>query len=212
MFSSVGWGEILVLLIVGLLLIGPERLPGLIKEVRAVLLAIRNAVGEARQQLDGEFGEDIKQLSKPLAELNNVRQMGARGLLTKTLLEGDDSLLKPFDSTAQQVKDTVETVRKPNLRDALRGEGQQGTVNPNTASTSATTSSGDAPAADSVVPVTGQGAVGESRDQSSPIQETAQRMAQEQNQARVHAPQGQPNYPGSEQNAQSPGSQWDDVI
>lgn len=31
MFGSVGWGELLVLLIVGLVVLGPERLPGAIR-------------------------------------------------------------------------------------------------------------------------------------------------------------------------------------
>lgn len=154
MFSSVGWGEVLVLLIVGLLVIGPERLPGLIREVRAVLLAIRNAVGEARQQLDGEFGEEIKQFSKPIAELNTVRQMGAKGFITKTLLDGDDSFLTSFESTAQDVRSTVDSVRKPNLRDALRGQGDTGRN----------------------VPVQQQAAAGESNDASRPVQSTAQDM------------------------------------
>lgn len=207
MFSSVGWGEVLVLLVVGLLLIGPERLPGLIKEVQAVLLAIRNAVGEARAQLDGEFGEDFKHLSKPLAELNSVRQMGAKGFITKTLLDGDDTLLKSFDSTSQQVKDTVDTVRRPNLRDALRGSGQAGTnapANSSAAGHPAAGASAHSSVPDAAVPVTGQAAVGESRDQGSPIQDTAQRMAQEQNQARVQGPQGNTAPPAT--------SQWDDVI
>ena len=103
MFSNVGFGEILVLLIVGFLLIGPERLPGLIKEVQAIILAIRNAVGQAKEQLDGEFGDEFKQFSKPLAELNNVRQMGARGFITKTLLDGDDTFLTSLDSTKKDV-------------------------------------------------------------------------------------------------------------
>ncbi|HIW96662.1 MAG TPA: Sec-independent protein translocase protein TatB [Candidatus Corynebacterium gallistercoris] len=111
MFSNVGWGEILVLLIVGLLLIGPERLPGLIKEVQAVLLAVRNAVTQAREQLDGELGEDFREFSKPLKELNNVRQMGARGFITKTLLDGDESFLTPFDETKKELQDTANSLK-----------------------------------------------------------------------------------------------------
>ena len=34
MFSSISWFNILVLLIIGLIVIGPERLPGMIKEDR----------------------------------------------------------------------------------------------------------------------------------------------------------------------------------
>ena len=88
-------------------------------------MAVRNAVSEARQQLDGEFGEEIREFSKPLAELNNVRQMGARGFITKTLFDGDESYLNSLDETKNQFRDTVESVRQPSLRDALRGAGAE---------------------------------------------------------------------------------------
>lgn len=120
MFSDIGWFEILLILVVALVVLGPERLPGLIKEIRAVLLAIRTAVADARAQLDGEFGEELKEFSKPLQELNSVRQMGARGLITKTLLDGDDSFLTPLEETKRDLKETAEKVKKPNFRDALR--------------------------------------------------------------------------------------------
>lgn len=199
MFSSVGWGEVLVLLIVGLLVIGPERLPGLIKEVQAVLLAVRNAVSDARAQLDGEFGEEMKQFSKPLAELNSVRQMGAKGFITKTLLDGDDSFLKSMDSTSQQVKDTVNTVRKPDLRQALRGSDQ-------TAPQSARNTQPVADNSGGGVPVTQQGSVGESREQGSAVKHAAENMVQNTQQppAQSQAP-AQPQQP-------SAGGHWDDVI
>lgn len=117
MFSNVGWGEILVLLVVILIFIGPERLPGLIREIRAVLLAIRNAVGQAREQLDDEFGDEMKSLAQPLSELNNVRKMGPRGFITKTLLDGDDSFLTPLD----EAKETAQSIQRGSLRDFARG-------------------------------------------------------------------------------------------
>lgn len=173
MFSSVGWGEVLVLLVVGLLVIGPERLPGLIKEVQAILLAIRNAVGEAKEQLDGEFGDEMKQFSQPLSELNNVRRMGARGFITKTLLDGDDSFLTSFDSAKKDVQDTVNDVRKVNVRDALRDN----TVGSNTGGG---------------VPVQQQADVGESKASDRPIQETAQDMVEDNNMVQdISRPEGQ---------------------
>ncbi len=124
MFSSLGFGEILAVLVIGFLIIGPERMPALIREFRAIRLAVRNAINDAKAQLDGEFGEDFKELSKPLQELNSVRQMGARGLIKKTLLDDDDSLLTSFEDTKRDIRETVDTVRKPNLRDYARGAAQ----------------------------------------------------------------------------------------
>ncbi|MBC2681918.1 Sec-independent protein translocase TatB [Corynebacterium sp. 4HC-13] len=208
MFSSVGWGEVLVLLVVGLLVIGPERLPGLIKEVRAVLLAFRNAVSEARAQLDGEFGEEMKQFSKPLAELNSVRQMGAKGFLTKTLLDGDDSFLESMGSTTQQVKDTVDSVRKPDLREALRGRGQTAPHSPQAAA-SGSESGG--------VPVTQQSAVGESHEQGSAVKRAAENMVASSEASEAHKqPHSQPQPSGDAQSQSQPqpaiNNLWDDVL
>lgn len=177
MFSSVGWFEILVILVVGLLVIGPERLPGLINEARAVLLAIRKAVGEAREQLDGEFGDEIKQFSKPLAELNNVRQMGAKGFITKTLLDGDDSLLTSLDSTKKDVEDTVNTVRRANVRDTLRNRPTQSTAGAPQNSQAPQSSPPASPMpTEPTVPVAQQAAAGESLDTAHPVQDAATAM------------------------------------
>jgi sec-independent protein translocase protein TatB len=37
MFANVGWGEILVLIVVGLVVLGPERLPGAIRWTTSAL-------------------------------------------------------------------------------------------------------------------------------------------------------------------------------
>lgn len=167
MFSNVGWGEVLVLLIVALFLIGPERLPGLIKEVHAVLLAVRKAVSQAKDQLDGELGEDFREFSKPLQELNSVRQMGAKGFITKTLLDDDDSFLTSFNETKQDVKDTVDTVRKPNLRETLKSGNKPGQPAPASGS-----------ADNDGVSVSQQSAAGESRSSQldDPVANAAQQL------------------------------------
>lgn len=93
MFSNVGWGEILVLFILGLILIGPERLPKVIEDVRALLLAARTAINDARDNLSDEFGEDFDDLRKPLQELNDLRRLNPKTAITKTLFDGDDTYL-----------------------------------------------------------------------------------------------------------------------
>ncbi|WP_331251430.1 Sec-independent protein translocase protein TatB [Corynebacterium xerosis] len=93
MFSNVGWGEILLILIVGLVLIGPERLPHIITDVRAMILAARTAIDDARQSITGEFGEDFDDLRKPLGELGELRKLNPKTALTRTLFDGDDTYL-----------------------------------------------------------------------------------------------------------------------
>ncbi|MFE1514024.1 Sec-independent protein translocase protein TatB [Corynebacterium bovis] len=110
MFSNVGGLEIAVIVVVALVVIGPERLPKLIREVRAVVLAARNAINDAKEQLGGDFGEDFEELRKPLADLNSIRRMGARGIITKTLLDGDDTLLTSFDDSVKGIRSDVDGV------------------------------------------------------------------------------------------------------
>ncbi|MEJ5919444.1 Sec-independent protein translocase protein TatB [Corynebacterium sp. H78] len=93
MFTNVGWGEILVLFIVGLVLIGPERLPKLIADVRAMILAARTAIDDAKQSLAGEFGEDFDELRKPLEDIGQLRSLNPRTAITRTLFDGDDTYL-----------------------------------------------------------------------------------------------------------------------
>lgn len=93
MFSNVGWGEILVLFILGLILIGPERLPKVIEDIRAMVLAARTAINDARDNLSDEFGEDFDDLRKPLQELNDLRRLNPKTAITRTLFDGDDTYL-----------------------------------------------------------------------------------------------------------------------
>ncbi|MGV0867907.1 Sec-independent protein translocase protein TatB [Corynebacterium kalidii] len=107
MFSSVGWGEVLILIVVGIIVVGPERLPRLITDLKALLLAARTAIANAKEELDKDFGEEFEEFRKPLSQLNSVRQMGARGFITKTLLDDDDSFLTDLESTAKDVTGAV---------------------------------------------------------------------------------------------------------
>lgn len=130
MFSNVGWGEVLVLLVVGLIIIGPERLPKVIQDVRAALLAARTAINNAKQGLNDEFGSEFDDFRKPVAEIAAITRMGPRAALTKTLLEGDDSIFDAFDPKKIMAEDTAgETER---ARAALKGTDPQQQTTPET--------------------------------------------------------------------------------
>lgn len=107
MFSSVGWGEILVLVIVGIVVVGPERLPRIINDVKAMVLAARNAISSAKEEMGDDFKEDFEDFRKPLAQLNDVRRMGARGLVGRALLDDDPEFLRELKDTATGVTGAV---------------------------------------------------------------------------------------------------------
>lgn len=111
MFSSVGWGEILVLLIVGIIVVGPERLPRIINDVRAMIHAARNAISSAKNELGEDFSEDFEDFRKPLEQLNDVRRLGARGLVSKALLDDDPEFLRGLEDSARAVTGAVSSRR-----------------------------------------------------------------------------------------------------
>ncbi len=92
MFANVGWGEMLVLVIAGLVILGPERLPGAIRWTSNALRQARDYISGATSQLREDLGPEFDDLREPLSELNKLRGMTPRAALTKHLLDGDDSI------------------------------------------------------------------------------------------------------------------------
>lgn len=100
MFSNVGWGEMLVLVIAGLVILGPERLPGAIRWTSSTLRQARDYISGATSQLREDLGPEFDDLREPLSELQRLRGMTPRAALTKHLLDGDDSIFTgAFDGT-----------------------------------------------------------------------------------------------------------------
>ncbi|GFG84189.1 Sec-independent protein translocase protein TatB [Mycolicibacter algericus] len=101
MFANVGWGEMLVLVVLGLVILGPERLPGAIRWTAGALRQAREYVTSATDQLRDEMGPEFEDLREPLSELQKLRGMTPRAALTKHLLDGDDSLFTAVSSLAE---------------------------------------------------------------------------------------------------------------
>lgn len=93
MFANIGWGEMLVLVIAGLVILGPERLPGAIRWTSGALRQVRDYVSGATSQLREDLGPEFEDLRQPLAELQKLRGMTPRAAIAKHLLDGDDSFL-----------------------------------------------------------------------------------------------------------------------
>jgi sec-independent protein translocase protein TatB len=103
MFANVGWGEMLVLVIAGLVILGPERLPGAIRWTTNAMRQARDYVSGATKQLRDDLGPEFDDLREPLSELQKLRGMTPRAALTKHLLDGDDSIFTgKFDDTANK--------------------------------------------------------------------------------------------------------------
>lgn len=100
---NIGWGEMLVLVIAGLVILGPERLPGAMRWTASALKQAREYLSGATSQLKADLGPEFEDLRQPLSELQKFRGMTPRAALTKHLLDGDDSFLTgAFDMTPDQ--------------------------------------------------------------------------------------------------------------
>ncbi|KUH86404.1 MULTISPECIES: Sec-independent protein translocase protein TatB [unclassified Mycobacterium] len=106
MFANLGWGEMLILVIAGLVILGPERLPGAIRWTSGALRQARDYISGATSQLRDDLGPEFEDLREPLSELNKLRGMSPRAALTKHLLDGDDSLFTgKFDRSVDDKPD-----------------------------------------------------------------------------------------------------------
>lgn len=104
MFANVGWGEMLVLVVIGLVVLGPERLPGAIRWTSSTLRQARDYISGATSQLREDLGPEFDDLRAPLSELNKLRGMSPRAAITKHLLDGDDSLLNSVENNFNEVR------------------------------------------------------------------------------------------------------------
>jgi sec-independent protein translocase protein TatB len=106
-FSNIGWSEMVILLVAALVILGPERLPGAVRWTTRSLRQVRDYASGATQQLQQELGPEFDELRKPLADLNELRQMSPRSMVTKHLLNGDDSLFRDLESAVPDKEDLL---------------------------------------------------------------------------------------------------------
>jgi len=112
MFANLSGEEILVLVVVGLVILGPERLPGAIRWTASALRQARDYLSGVTNQLREDIGPEFDDLRGPLSELQKLRGMTPRAALTKHLLDGDDSFFtgnvdRPFNGApAEPVEPT----------------------------------------------------------------------------------------------------------
>jgi sec-independent protein translocase protein TatB len=88
-FESVGWGEILVLVVAALFILGPERLPGAAAWLGRNVRKMREFAAGAREQLREEMGPEFDELRKPLEDLRGLRNLDPKRLVTQHLFDGD---------------------------------------------------------------------------------------------------------------------------
>jgi sec-independent protein translocase protein TatB len=114
MFANLSWEHLLVLVVVGLVILGPERLPGAIRWTSDALRQAREYLSGMTNQLREDIGPEFDDLRGPLSELQRLRGMTPRAALTKHLLDGDDSIFTGnFDRPVNGAPKPVEQSTPP---------------------------------------------------------------------------------------------------
>ena len=97
-------------MIIGLIVIGPERLPGVIQDVRAAIFAARKAINNAKKELNGEFddlGADLAEFQKPISQITSIRTMGPKAALGKVLFDDDPEVMDMLDPKTKPTDQTT---------------------------------------------------------------------------------------------------------
>jgi sec-independent protein translocase protein TatB len=83
---NIGWGEFLILIVAGLLILGPERLPSAAAWAGRTVRQVRDYANGAREQLRSELGPEFDELRAPLEDLRGLRGFNPRGFTPRSAL------------------------------------------------------------------------------------------------------------------------------
>ncbi|HEX5407278.1 MAG TPA: Sec-independent protein translocase protein TatB [Pseudonocardiaceae bacterium] len=84
---DISWGEFVVLIIAGLFILGPERLPGAAAWLGKTVRQVRDYASGARDQLTSELGPEFDELRKPLEDLRKLRNFDPKRAVTQHLMD-----------------------------------------------------------------------------------------------------------------------------
>ncbi|MCE7008453.1 Sec-independent protein translocase protein TatB [Kibdelosporangium philippinense] len=89
MLDSIGWPELLVLLLAALFILGPERLPSAAAWIGKSIRKVREFATGARDQLRNEMGPEFDELRKPLENLRELRSFDPKRMVSQHLFNDE---------------------------------------------------------------------------------------------------------------------------
>jgi sec-independent protein translocase protein TatB len=84
---DISWADFLVLIVAGLFILGPERLPGAARWLGKTVRQVREYATGARDQLQSELGPEFEEFRKPLQDLSKLRNFDPKRVVTQHLLD-----------------------------------------------------------------------------------------------------------------------------
>ncbi|WP_328610803.1 twin-arginine translocase TatA/TatE family subunit [Amycolatopsis sp. NBC_00345] len=91
--------HLMVLLVAGLFVLGPERLPESARWLAQAVRRVRGFASGAQEQLRAELGPEFQELRKPLQDLKVLREFDPRTMVSRYLLD-DTAPERPADGQA----------------------------------------------------------------------------------------------------------------
>jgi sec-independent protein translocase protein TatB len=107
MFGSLGWGEMLALVVIALFVFGPDKLPKVARDAGRMLRQLREMAQGARTQLKSELGPEFADL--------DFDSLNPKTFVRKHLFEDQD----PFEDLRFPMAEPSKPVTTP-LRDGER--------------------------------------------------------------------------------------------
>lgn len=83
--------ELLVLVVAGLFILGPERLPDAAAWVGRAVRQVKDFASGAQNHLKKELGPEFDQIQQPLNDLRSLRSLNPRTAITRSLFSDDTS-------------------------------------------------------------------------------------------------------------------------
>ena len=119
MFENLGWPEIIGLLLVALFVLGPERLPKVLRDVLRGLRKLRQMASNATADLSRELGTNVE-----------LEDLHPKTFLRKHILSEEDeaALRKPltqFYSDVQDVTKDVDQITDPDSDNGSKSNGHK---------------------------------------------------------------------------------------
>ena len=107
---DIGFLELLVVLVVGLLVIGPERLPEVVRTVALYIGRFKRSLSETRAQIEREVGAD--DIRRQLHNEYIMRSLGeSQQAIQRTLDEASDGIASSVHDVQTQLQDTENSIK-----------------------------------------------------------------------------------------------------
>jgi sec-independent protein translocase protein TatB len=133
-FSNVGITELIFILLLALLVVGPERLPELARQLGKLLRDVRNTYDNLIREIGPELTslqESTRELRESVDSVRSIPQDTVKSVLKATELDETVDELKGIGQSIGQVNQTISGVQKT-VRDPLRAalDAARSTLNP----------------------------------------------------------------------------------